>query len=270
MIDMKKSIMFSAILITVSVTVFGFMKWNDSETNQLETSVIEGSAIDTQALEKINKRIYSDFIYDIGPRFGPIKKRDLENVNFFSDYIGEEHSQRIVSYKSLGVIILDGDKKTDVRETSNNGLFTRAQINLLQSLPYSTNILIWADYLEKNKITGDLEDTHWTPYLTIVPEKQAVYVSGKEAFVEYLKANSKDVRANVQADKLQPAKLFFTVTKNGIIENVKLDRSSGYPSIDKTMIELITNVPGAWESAKNSKGEKVDQELVISFGLMGC
>ena len=39
---------------------------------------------------------------------------------------------------------------------------------------------------------------------------------------------------------------------------------------DKKMIELITNLPGKWAPAENQKGEKVDQELVISFGLMGC
>jgi len=36
------------------------------------------------------------------------------------------------------------------------------------------------------------------------------------------------------------------------------------------MIELITKTPGEWQPAENYKGEKVDQELVVSFGLMGC
>jgi len=267
---MKKSIMFFAVLITLSITVFSFMNWNDSEADQLATLVIEDSTIDTQSKEKINKKIDAGFIYGVGPRFRPITKRDLDNINFFSDYIGEEHSQRIVSYKSLSVIILDGDKKTDVRETSKNGFFTTSQIKLLQSSPYSTNILIWAEYQGKNKITGELEDTHWTPYLTIVPEKQAMFLSGKKTLIRYLNEKSKEVRINVQADKIKPAKLFFTVTKNGTIENVKIDRTSGYPLIDKTMIELITNLSGKWESAKNFKGEKVDQELVISFGTIGC
>ena len=30
------------------------------------------------------------------------------------------------------------------------------------------------------------------------------------------------------------------------------------------------NAPRAWQPAENAKGEKVDQELVISFGAMGC
>jgi hypothetical protein len=73
----------------------------------------------------------------------------------------------------------------------------------------------------------------------------------------------------VQADLLKPAKLFFTVTIKGSIKNVYLDRTSGYPDVDKTMIELISKVPSAWEPAQNTKGEKVDQELVVSFGLIG-
>lgn len=269
---MKKSILiFCAALTILSLTAYGFINWSDLETDQLEeSSVSEDIAGNTKVIEKIKKRIFSDFIYDVGPRFNAIKKGDLDNVRSFSDFIGEDHAQRIVSYKSLSVIILNGDKQTDTKETGNDGVLTAAQIKLLQSADYSTNILIWADYLEKNIETGQLEDSYWTPYLTIVPEKQATYVGGKYALMEYLNDNSEDVRANVEADKLRPAKLFFTVTKNGTIENVKLDRTSGYPLVDKTMIELITKAPGAWEPAENTKGEKVDQELVISFGLMGC
>jgi hypothetical protein len=142
----------------------------------------------------------------------------------------------------------------------------------MQSLDYSTNFVIWADYEGKNKETGELEDTHWTPYLTIVPEKQAEYTHGKEALKKFLKENSEATRikAKVEPEKLQPAKLFFTVTKTGTIENVRLDRTSNYPLVDNKMIELIKNTPGTWIPAENHKGEKVDQELVVSFGLMGC
>jgi hypothetical protein len=36
------------------------------------------------------------------------------------------------------------------------------------------------------------------------------------------------------------------------------------------MIELISNSPGKWKPAENSVGEKVNQKLVFSFGMMGC
>lgn len=119
---------------------------------------------------------------------------------------------------------------------------------------------------------SQLEKRHYPPYLAAVPEKQAEYEGGREALTQYLKENSKEAeaRAMVQMNELPPFKLLFTVTKKGFIENVKLDGTSGYLSIDNTMIELITKAPGKWEPAENSKGEKVDQDLVVAFGLTGC
>jgi len=266
----KRIIIFCAVLSVLSLTAFGFIGWDDTKTNQLKTIINEDVASNSQVIENINKKVFTDFIYDVGPRFSGIKKGDLNNAKSFSDFIGDEHAQRIVSYKSLSTIILEDDRQTDLRVTRNSGDLTAAQLEFLKSLDYSTNILIWADYTEKNKETGELEESHWTPYLTIVPEKQASYQPGKDALIQYLKESSEDVRINVEAEKLQPAKLYFTVTKKGTIANVKLDRTSNYPAVDSKMVELITNAPGNWEPAENSKGEKVDQELVVSFGLMGC
>ena len=84
-----------------------------------------------------------------------------------------------------------------------------------------------------------MEDSYLSPHLTVVPEKQAEYINGKQNLMNYLKDKSLEARANVQVDKLQPAKLYFTVTKTGTIENVTLDRSSNYLEVDKKMIELL-------------------------------
>lgn len=268
---MKKNIIiFSTVLATLSLTALSVINWNDPETDQLVTSVSEEVTDNSQVIEKIEQRIFSDFIYDVGPRFSPIKKEELANARSFNDFIGEEHAQRIVSYKSLSVIFIINEEQSDIRESGSSNELTDAQLELLQMADYSTNFLIRADYEEMNKETGKLEDSYSTPHLTIVPEKQAEYVSGKDALMEYLKENSKEVRTNVQADKLQPAKLYFTVTKKGTIEHIKLDRSSNYPSVDQRMIDLISKAPGKWKPAENAYGEKVDQELVVSFGLMGC
>ena len=268
---MKKNIIIICVVFTTfSLTAFGVINWNNSGTDPVETSINEEIASVSPAKEKIKKRIFTDFIYDVGPRFRPIKKEELHNAKSFSDFIADEHSERIVSYKSLSVTILKDSELFDVKVTTNSGILSAEQINILRTVNYSTNILIEADYTEKSFLTGDLEDSTWTPYLTIVPEKQATYNYGKDALIEYLKINIKDSLDNVDPEKLQPAKMFFTVTKEGNIENVKLDRPSGYPEVDKKMIEIISSVDGAWEPAQNTKGEKVDQELVISFGLMGC
>jgi hypothetical protein len=268
---MKKSILiFCAVFTILSLTAFGLINRSLSTPDTIETFSGEEVATNTKAPEKINKRIFSDFIYDVGPRFNAIKKEDLDDLKSYSDLIGQEHMQRIVSYKSLSVKLLDGDRPAEIKEITDDGVFSAAQIDLLQSANYSTNIAVRADYDEKWPESGLVEASHWTPNLTVIPAKQAEYVSGKDALIIYLQEHSKDSRTGIQADKLQPAKLFFTVSKEGVVKNVRLDRTSNFHIVDETMVTLISNAPGKWQPAENSKGEKVDQELVISFGLMGC
>lgn len=269
---MKKSILlFTATITFISLTAFGFISFNNSSKKIQSVSTIKKASIDSvKTIQKTNNRIFSDFIYDIGPRFEAITKEDLNKVTSFSDFIGKKHADRIISYKSLSIIILEGDEQTENRETGASEDFNKAQLKLLQSANNSTNILIWADYIETNIDTKQIESNHWTPHLTVVPHKQTTYSLGNKVLKKHLKEETKSVRANVNPEKLQPAKLYFTVSKNGSIKNVKLDRTSKYTAVDNKMIELIKNLPGTWEPAKNIKGEKVDQELVVSFGLMGC
>ena len=259
----KRILVLSFIVVAVSIVVAKTYNSNETVVFTEETS--------NEKTVKKNK-IYTDFIYEIGPRFTPITKSDLRALNTFSDYISEEHASRIVSFKSLQIMLVDGNKPSDERITGTDNKFTTDQLNFLHKLDYSTNFVMWADYTEKNNETGLIEDAYWTPYLTIVPEKQATYPHGIQALRDFLKENSQETRdiANVESNKLQPAKLYFTVTKHGTIENIRLDRTSNYPTVDKKMIGLIQMTPGQWQPAENELGEKVDQELVVSFGLMGC
>lgn len=268
---MKKSILIiCTVLAILSLISFGFINLRDTVANQVEISSSKIVALDEQVVLDFNNEVFSDFFYAIGTRFGGIKKGDLDNARSIIDFLPYEATQSIVSYKSVSVIILDDNKQTDIRETGNSDVLTTAQTKLLRSANYSTNILIRADCQEQNKVTGKLEDSYFTPHLTIVPETQAVYIRGKDALIEYLKENSKEETSFVIKGKLQSGKLYFTVNKEGTISNAKIAATSGYPSIDKKMIELITNAPGVWEPAKNSEGEKVEQVLVFSFGIMGC
>jgi hypothetical protein len=268
---MKKNIIFICItLITLSLAAYGFSNSKDLKTERLGLSVDENITNKNQASNKAENKIFTNFIYDVGPRFGAIKKTKINKIKSFNDFISKEHSERIVSYKSVSIILIKDDKRTDTKITGYSNKLTTAQLKLIQSLDYSTNFLIRAEYLQLNKETGELEDSYSTPHLTIVPKKEASYSGGKSALKKFLKENSEKARRNVEAGKLKPAKLYFTVTKKGNIENVNLDRSSNYPLIDEKMIELINNTSEKWNPAENSKGEKVDQELVVSFGLIGC
>ena len=268
---MKKStLILSTVFSSLILIIFGFVNSNNSEIGQSEPIINKTVSINKQVSEKAKNNIFTDFIYDVGPRFSAIKKREVDKATSITAFLDEKQLQTIVSLKSVSIILINGDKRTDTKTTGHSEKLTTTQLKLLQSFDYSTSFLIRAEYQQINKVTGELEDSYATPHLTIVPEKEANYLKGKYALKKFLKEKSKIARTDVDPKKLKPAKLYFTVTKKGTIENVKLDRSSGYPLVDEKMIELINNTPERWNPAENYKGEKVDQELVVSFGLMGC
>ena len=284
---MKKSlIILCAVLITLSLTAFGVINWKDSKTKTPAKRDIAIHAISTEKENTntnyqgpvgpffINQteetKTFEDFIYDVGPRFGPIKKSDIDKATSIEDFFSWEELRAIETLKSVEIIIVENDRQTQKREIGYSKTLTKAQLKLLQTANYATSFLIRIDFQEKNRVTGKLEYNYASPHRTIVPEKQATYINGKDALQNYLRESSKEARKEVDQNKLQPAKLYFTVTKEGNIENTRLDRTSNYPLVDKVMIELITKTQEKWKPAKNEKGEKIDQELVISFGLLGC
>lgn len=267
----KYLIIYCAILLSLSLTAFGCMSTNDSATGQVEASSTSIVAFDQQVIGGNEDRVIPKFAYDVDSRFiATLTKEDLHKARSVEDLFSREQSESIASFYSVSVTILDDYKETYQRAAGVSDVLNSAMIKLLQSVDYSTNILVRANFRQQNAETGEWRDFYSTPHITIVPEKQAVYVPGKAALIEYLKANSRDKTVLAQKDKLESGKLYFTVSQEGTISNVKLASTSGYPAIDQRMIELITKAPGKWEAAENAKGEKVDQDLVFSFGTIGC
>lgn len=264
-------IIYCAILLSLSLTTVGCMSMNDSATGQVETSNTQVVAFDQQVVADSKDRLIPKFSYDVDSRFiATLTKEDLHKARSLADLFPGEQTESIVSCHSVWIIILDDYRETEQSAAGVSEVFNPAMINLLQSVDYSANILVKANYRQKNEETDEWRGFYSTPHITIVPEKQAVYIPGKAALIEYLKANSVGKTALVQKDKLKSGKLYFTVSQEGTISDVKLASTSGYPAIDQTMIDIITQAPGKWEAAENAKGEKVDQDLVFSFGTIGC
>lgn len=266
----KKFLFFGVLIIILSFTTYGFINWENIKPASEESALVINNEILPSEQPKKDNKVFEGFIYDIGPRFAAIKKSDIDNATSINDFFDEEHIERIEKLNAVSVILVIDDKQSEIREIGKNEMLNKEQLTLLHSLDYSTNFIIRTDYLEKNDVSGMLEHAYSTPHLTIVPEKQASHFMTKETLKSYFKENCKDVLENVDPEKFLAAKLYFTVAKDGTVKNVKLDRDSGYPEVDNRMIELINKLPGTWDPAENSQGEKVEQELVISFGLMGC
>ena len=101
-------------IITFSLTAFGVINWNELKINKLQTYDSKNIALDTTSKEKIKSRIITDFIYDVGPRFGPIKKSNLDNAKFIDDFIEANEVQDMVTLKSVNIIIIKDDKQSDI------------------------------------------------------------------------------------------------------------------------------------------------------------
>lgn len=268
--DMKKSILiFCAVLTTLSLTAFGYVNWNNTIADQKETTCNNTAIFVNDLVKSINKQVVLDLVYNVESRFmTTITKEELHNAKSIIDILPEKATQSKEFYQNSRVSILHDDG--DITEVGDSEVLNMAQLALLRSTDYSNNIRVTSICKKKHPFTGALENDSIVYYITIIPEKEAEFTDGHDALIEYLKENSKEKTAIITEDKLQPGKVLFTVTKAGTIADVKLTSTSGYPSIDKELVKIVTNTPEKWEPATNSKGEKVDQEFVFFFGLQGC
>lgn len=261
---MKKSILiFCVALTTLSLTAFGYVNWNNTVTGQKKVACSKSIVSENDL----------DLYYNISNRWATMTKANLKKVKSILDILRDDGTYTREAYRNVTVSVLHNDK--DVRdikrfEIGHSEVLNAAQLELLHTSDYSTNIRITALNIRTNTKTGVVEDDSLVHYMTIIPEKEAEFTGGHDALIDYLKESSKEKTAIIQKDKLQPGKVFFTVTKKGAIANIKLVETSGYPSVDKELVKIIANTSEKWNPATNSKGEKVDQELVFFFGLQGC
>ena len=244
---------------------------DQTDIDRTNTSEVSKEIARVEPLDEKEYLMESDgFIYDIKPRFSTITKSELQKATSFDDFIGQEHSDRIVKYKSVSVILLDDDQQTDIRENGNTGEFNSKQLELLRSFDHSTNILIRADYDEKFDFSEDLFAESWTPHFTIVPETQTSYSEGVEALLSEIQEQSKVLWSKINTDNLKPGRISFTISKDGTLINISVDNSCGYGHIDEKLKSFILNSNGKWIPAKDSNGLNVDQKLVLSYGALGC
>nr|WP_321244304.1 hypothetical protein [uncultured Psychroserpens sp.] len=262
-------IIFGTALIIVSLLLFGFTNRNSS--NESTSSKSNDLAFVNSNLEPINNKT-PDLYFGIDTQGAAINKTDIDKATTIYDFLNEGEKEQIAYLNSVEIIIIKDGRRTDIREFGESDQLTDAQIKLIRSAELFSQFSIRTDFKAKNSKTGRLEERFFNPHLTIVPEKQVTYTNGKEALINYFKDNSKDNMNAIKTNSFNAVMLYFTVTKQGDISNVyQRQMSTGYPSIDEKFIDLIKNIPGKWIPAENAKGEKIDQELVFTFGPRdGC
>lgn len=264
---MKRNLIILCTTLTaISLVLYGFTNWNHNNDEVLS------SENETIALNQNIKSETPDLYYGVDTRFAAVKKTDVHNATTIYDFLNEGEKSQIEQINSVRVTIVKDNQLSNIEAYGDNEQLTDAQLEILKSTDYFNHFTVRTEYKGKNKDTGKLEERFFGPHITITPDKQAVYNDGKESLINYLMNNSKESMNAIKGDNLGAIKISFIVTKEGKVDNVKHDAmTTGYPSIDEKLMELIKNIPGKWTPAENSKGEKMDYEFVFTFGPRdGC
>ncbi|MFT4679305.1 MAG: hypothetical protein ACI84C_001930 [Flavobacteriales bacterium] len=267
-INMKKNILiFIALLGTLSLTAWGYLNWAQSASQYGEHICQPGPLCSSQVIIKPEPAI--NLRYDIDSRFTKMTRTKLNELRSIEDIFPYDPSSPIIKYNNIRVYANYLDK--DHFEVGSTEIFNKAQLEVLSSAEYSTTVLITATCIRIKAYTEELENDSLFCYRTIVPEHEAQFTSGLDALLLYLRNNSKDKVSIIDENYVQKGKLYFTITRNGEISNIRVDATSGYPRIDNDFIELLANMPSKWQPAKNAFGVNIDQEFVFFFGAgAGC
>lgn len=267
----RKVVIYSAMLIVVSLLFFGFSIWNTTPIEEVKSLTSLNLAFEQNEQSKIPKET-PDLYYGVDTRFAAITKSDIAKATTIYDFLNTGEKEQIVEINSVKIVMIKNNELSSYSEYGSNEQLTDAQLKLIRSTEYFHHFTVRTEFKGKNKETGKLEDKFFGPHLTVVPDKQATYVDGKDALLNYLKDKSSGSMSVIEGDKLGAIKISFIVTKNGKISNVEHDAmSTGYSSLDEKLMELIKNIPGQWISAENALGEKMDYEFVFTFGPRdGC
>jgi hypothetical protein len=266
---MKKSaIMFCTVLTSFSLMAFGYMNWSNPKVCNNETSCVKKVDSDDGLAISCYKQNDLDLVYQVSSRFiNLITEENLHNAKSIIDILPNKATRSVETYSNVTVAVIHDEG--EITEINEDEFLSPAQLKLLQTTDCTSNLHITANYKNKNE-ESNYYSNELVYYMSVLPEKQAEYAEGYDALIEYLKTNSEEKTSIIKKEKLKPGKVSFTITTEGLVTDVKLTSTSGYTTVDKTLVELITTLPGQWHSATNLKGEKVNQELVFFFGLVGC
>lgn len=268
----KRIIILSTALIILSLLVLGFTNAN---TKAIDASVpLQNNDLgfENQITEGPIDKVIPALYYGIDTRFAGVKKSDVEKATTLYDFLNDGEKQQIVQVNSVDIIIIKNNQHSNIREYGTSDQLTDAQLKLIRSMGYFNHFKIKTEFKERNVETGKLQEGYFGPHITVVPDKQATYSGGKDALIKYLKDYSRNDMNIIEDNIIGAIKLSFKITKEGTVSEVKHDAmTTGYPSIDEKFMTLIKNLPGTWTPAENSKGEKIEQELVFTFGPAdGC
>lgn len=266
---MKKNILIICLgIVGLSLMAFSYVKWNNktiAETPSANSDLLSDMLLDKQY------GIEDNFVYNIDSRFiENITKEDLHSATSIKEIYPEEATRPEDVYSQVEVSIINNLGDVLVSEFGHGEALNDAQRKLLKTVDYANNIKIKADYGGLTAMVTNNHVNHIIYYISVLPEHEATYKNGHDTLMEYLRERSAEDIADIDQNVLRPGRLSFTVSKNGNVENVVLESTSGIDKLDTAMSKYVAAIPGEWNPATNGIGENIDQEFVFFFGKQGC
>ena len=168
---MKKSILiFCAVIMTFSLMAFGYMNLSETTTIKEKTVSKKMEIVNSNFSNPWNTEATDiDLIYNVESRFiATITKADLDKARSIVDILPQKATESVLSFEDVRISILsENNLSAEKTEEGENSILTIAQISLLQSVDYSTNIRIECYGKKKNLFDGKLISNKIIYYMTI-------------------------------------------------------------------------------------------------------
>ncbi len=206
--------------------------------------------------------------YDIrGDYRSPITKATLNTAKSMTDINPGYPSSWVSGYISVAVQATCNGKV--MMAYGKDEQLSKDQLRILKMADIGTEVVVDVRY-NPDAASGKntIKKIHFT--YTVIPEVEARYPGGKELLNQYVKQNVIDKIDTTFIKQLKLVTVRFSIDKNGYTTDVQIDETSGYDNIDQLLLKTI-NTMQKWQPAENAKGEKVQQDFVLSLGnAIGC
>lgn len=207
-------------------------------------------------------------------RMLPVKKEDLQKVNFMSDMMGDypkSYYNSIIDYLSVGLSVTANG--TEQLLFSSNDTLSASQKQLLSKADQGSDICLFVKFKYKDTANnnlgtgGPIKEMNFVTMA--VPYNETEFPGGLEKAKNYLRDYVTKKLGEDAADKLSLADITFWVNETGRPVDLKIVRSSTDTKIDQLLIEAASNMPD-WKPASNSKGTNIKQLIVIALSNRRC
>jgi len=151
-----------------------------------------------------------------------------------------------------------------------NNTLTAAQKELIQHAQVDGKLVVSVNYMPENTLSSNTPK-NMDLFLEVIPHKLAQYEEGKDSFYNFIEENVVAKLDSTDRKTLQIAVLDFTVSKEGKVENVILEESTGNLEIDAMLQKSLCEM-SSWNPAETIDGQAVAHSMrfYISNSLSNC